>query len=54
VIILTKAKPSRVSDIKQLDEETIVQSIPEEVPIEEDLGFHGLQNEFENIYYRLP
>jgi hypothetical protein len=50
VIILTKARPGRVHDKKQLDEENIVQNIPQEVPIEGDLGFQGLQNEFENIY----
>jgi hypothetical protein len=50
VIILTKARPGRVHDKRQLDEENIVQNIPEEVPIEGDLGFQGLQNEFENIH----
>jgi hypothetical protein len=48
VIILTKAKPGSVHDKKQLDEEKIVENIPGEVPIEGDLGFQGLQNEFEN------
>jgi hypothetical protein len=50
VIILTKARPGRVHDKRQLDEEEIVSYIPEEIPVEGDLGFQGLQNEFENIH----
>ncbi len=49
VIILTKAKAGSVHDKRQLDEEKIVEHIPGEIPIEGDLGFQGLQNEFENI-----
>ena len=56
VILLTKARPGRVHDKRQLDEEEVVGNIPEEVPIEGDLGFQGLQNEFENIHlpYKKP
>ena len=50
VIILTKARPGKVHDKRQLDEAEIVEAIPEEIPIEGDLGFQGLQNEFENIH----
>jgi DDE superfamily endonuclease len=50
VIILTKAKPGRVHDKRQLDEANIVENIPEQVPIEGDLGFQGLHKEFENIH----
>jgi hypothetical protein len=50
VIFLSKARPGRVHDKRQLAEEPIVENIPEEVPIEGDLGFQGLQNEFENIH----
>jgi hypothetical protein len=39
-----------VHDKKQLDEEKTVENIPGEIPIEGDLGFQGLQNEFENIH----
>ena len=38
VILLTKARPGRVHDKRQLDEEEVVGNIPEEVPIEGDLG----------------
>jgi DDE superfamily endonuclease/Helix-turn-helix of DDE superfamily endonuclease len=50
VIILTKARPGTVHDKRQLDEAALVENIPEEIPIEGDLGFQGLQNEFENIH----
>lgn len=50
VIILTPARPGSVHDKRQLDEAEIVEFIPEAIPIEADLGFQGLQNEFENIH----
>jgi len=50
VIILTKARAGTVHDKRQLDEADLVVNIPEEVAVEGDLGFQGLQNEFENIH----
>ena len=50
VILLTKARPGTVHDKRQLDEEDLVGNIPDEVAVEGDLGFQGLQNEFENIH----
>jgi hypothetical protein len=50
VIILTPAKPGKIHDIRQLREEILVDNIPDEVAIEVDLGFQGLQNDFVNIY----
>jgi hypothetical protein len=50
VIILTQARAGTVHDKRQLDEEELVGNIPDEVAIEGDLGFQGLQNEFENIH----
>jgi DDE superfamily endonuclease/Helix-turn-helix of DDE superfamily endonuclease len=50
VMILTQARPASVHDQRQLDEEDLVNNIPEEIPIEGDLGFQGLQNEFDNIH----
>jgi DDE superfamily endonuclease/Helix-turn-helix of DDE superfamily endonuclease len=50
VILLSKARPGSVHDKRQLAEEPIVENIPEDVPIEGDLGFQGLQNEYENIH----
>lgn len=52
MLLLTKARPGKIHDKRQLDEEELVASIPEAVTLEGDLGFQGLQNEFENI--RLP
>lgn len=49
VIILSKARPGTVHDKRQLAEAEIVEAIPDEVSIEGDLGFYGLQNEFVNI-----
>lgn len=50
VILLSKARPGSVHDKRQLDEEDLVGHIPDEVAVEGDLGFQGLQNEFENIH----
>ncbi len=50
VIILTEARAGTIHDKQQLDEEDLVAHIPDEVAVEGDLGFQGLQNEFENIH----
>lgn len=50
VIVLTKARPGKIHDKRQLDEAELVNNIPDEVAIEGDLGFQGLQNEFVNIH----
>jgi hypothetical protein len=50
VIILTKARAGKVHDKRQLDAEELVGYIPDEVAVEGDLGFQGLQNEFDNIH----
>jgi hypothetical protein len=50
VLILTKPRPGTVHDKRQLDEEDLVGNIPGEVAVAGDLGFQGLQNEFENIH----
>ncbi|MGL5834780.1 MAG: transposase family protein [Waterburya sp.] len=52
VLFLTTARGGKIHDKRQLDEAELVDYIPDEVLIEADLGFLGLQNEFENI--RLP
>lgn len=50
MIILTKARAGTVHDKRQLAEAEIVEAIPDEVSIEGDLGFQGLQNEFVNVH----
>ena len=52
IILLSKARAGKVHDKKQLDEEDWVSNIPDQVLIEGDLGYQGLQNEFINV--RLP
>jgi hypothetical protein len=50
VIILTKARAGKIHDKRQLDEADLVGNIPDQVKIEGDLGFQGLQKEFVNIH----
>jgi hypothetical protein len=50
VILLTKAKPGRIHDKRQLDEEQLIENIPDEVAIEGDLGFQGLEKEYDNVH----
>lgn len=50
VILLTPARGGRIHDKRQLDEADLVEHIPDPVAIEGDLGFQGLQNEFENVH----
>lgn len=52
ILILSKAREGKVHDKRMLDEEDFAGGIPEEIPIDVDLGFLGLQKEYENI--RLP
>lgn len=52
ILILSKAREGKVHDKRMLDEEDFVAGIPEAIPIDVDLGFLGLQKEYENI--RLP
>jgi hypothetical protein len=50
VIILTKTRAGNIHDKRLLQESEIVQYIPDEVAIEGDLGFQGLQKEFVNVH----
>lgn len=50
VILLSQARGGRIHDKRQLAEAGFVQYIPDEVAIEGDLGFQGLQNEFDNVH----
>lgn len=50
VILLTQANGGRIHDKRQLEEASLVEYIPDEVAIEGDLGFQGLQNEFNNVH----
>ncbi|WP_146027784.1 transposase family protein, partial [Cylindrospermopsis raciborskii] len=50
VIIRTETRAGKVHDKRLLHESEIVQYIPDEVAIEGDLGFHGLEKEFVNVH----
>lgn len=47
--MLSPARAGTIQDKRLLDQEELALSIPEEMPIEVDLGFQGLQNEFVTI-----
>jgi hypothetical protein len=49
VRILSQAREGKLHDKRFLDEEGMAECIPNEIPIEVDLGFQGLQNEYVNI-----
>jgi hypothetical protein len=52
VLVLTKAREGKLHDKRFHDEADMAGAIPDEIPIEVDLGFLGLQKEYINI--RLP
>lgn len=49
VIVLSCSREGKVHDKGLLNEAAIVENIPDEIAIEVDLGFQGLQNEYVNI-----
>ena len=52
MLVLSKAREGKLHDKRFEAEEEIAFHIPDEIPIEVDLGFQGLQFEFTNI--RIP
>ncbi|WP_225882678.1 transposase family protein [Thalassoporum mexicanum] len=52
ILVLTQAREGKVHDKRLLDEEDLVAAIPDEIPIDVDLGFLGLHKEYVNI--RIP
>lgn len=50
VLVLSKAREGKVHDKRAHDEDDIAGAIPEEIPIEVDSGFLGLQKQYQNIY----
>jgi hypothetical protein len=52
VLVVSKAREGKLHDKRFHDEDDIVGAIPDEIPVEVDLGFLGLQKEYVNI--RLP
>jgi hypothetical protein len=49
VLVLTTTTHGSVHDKKDLDENDIVPNIPDHIPIELDLGYYGLQNQYTGI-----
>jgi hypothetical protein len=50
VLVLSRAREGKLHDKRFQDEDDIVGAIPDEIPIEADLGFLGLQKEYVNIH----
>lgn len=50
VLVLSKAREGKVHDKRFHDEDAIAGAVPDEIPIEVDLGFLGLQNEYDAIH----
>lgn len=50
VLVLSKAREGKLDDKRLHDEDDIAGSIPDEIPIEVDLGFLGLHKEYDNIH----
>jgi DDE superfamily endonuclease/Helix-turn-helix of DDE superfamily endonuclease len=52
VLVLSQAREGKLHDKRFESEEAIAEHIPDEIPIEVDLGFQGLASEYINI--RIP
>ncbi len=52
MLVLSKARAGKLHDKKVHDEEDMAGSVPDEIPIELDLGFLGVQKQYDNI--RIP
>jgi hypothetical protein len=50
VLVLSGAREGKLHDKRFHDEDDIAGAIPDEIPIEADLGFLGLQKEYVNIH----
>ncbi len=50
VLVLSKAREGKLHDKRFHDDEDIAGSVPDEIPIEVDLGFLGWQKEYDNIH----
>ncbi|NJL38578.1 MAG: transposase [Leptolyngbyaceae cyanobacterium SM1_4_3] len=52
VVVLSKAREGKLHDKKLHDQEDIAGGVPDEIPIELDLGFLGVDKQYDNI--RIP
>ena len=50
MLVLSKAREGKLHDKRFHDEDDIAGSVPYAIPIEVDLGFQGLQKQYDNIH----
>jgi hypothetical protein len=50
ILVLSKAREGKLHDKRFHDEDDIAGAVPDEIPIEVDLGFLGLHKEYDNIH----
>jgi len=50
VLVLTQARGGKLHDKRFHDEDNIAGAVPDAIPIEVDLGFLGLQKEYDNLH----
>ncbi|WP_226889916.1 transposase family protein [Nostoc sp. MG11] len=50
VLVLSCSREGKLHDKRFHDEDDIAGSVPDEIPIEVDLGFLGLQKKYDNIH----
>ena len=50
VLVLSKAREGKLHDKRFHDEDDIAGSVPDEIPIEVDSGFQGVQKQYDNLH----
>lgn len=50
VLVLSKSREGKLHDKRLHDQDDIAGSVPDDIPIEVDLGFLGLQKQYDNIH----
>ena len=49
ILVLSKAREGKLHDKRFHDEDDIVGSVPDDIPIEVDSGFQGIQKQYDNV-----
>ncbi len=50
MLVLSKAREGKLHDKKFHDDEDIAGSVPDDIPVEMDFGFLGVQKQYDNIH----
>lgn len=50
VLVLSKAREGKLHDKKFHDEDDMIGSVPDEIPVELDLGFLGVDKQYDNVH----